>query len=87
MYIGQPGATLPRPVKELKGFTKVFVKAGESSRVSVALDRHALSFYNERRGAWVAEASEYTVLVAASSADIRLTGKTRLAKPLSWTGL
>ena len=87
VYVADPEASLPRPVKELKGFVKVDVKAGGSARVDVKLDRHALSFYDERRQAWVAEAGKFDVLVAASSADVRLTGQVELAKTLVWTGL
>lgn len=87
VYIADPTSSLPRPVKELKGFTKVSVGAGESTTAAVELDRHALSFYDERRGAWVAEEGTFDVLVAASSADVKLTGQVKLPKTIVWTGL
>ena len=87
VYIADPVSSLPRPVKELKGFTKVAVKAGESQRATVKLDKYALSFYDERRSAWVAEVGKFDVLVAASSEDVNLTGQVELANALVWTGL
>lgn len=87
VYIADPDASLPRPAKGLKGFTKVTVKAGETAEAKVQLDRQALSFFDERKKAWVAEAGRFVVLVAASSADVRLTGQVELAKTLVWTGL
>ena len=87
IYIADPESTLPRPRKELKGFVKVFVKAGDSERASVPLERDALSFYDERRGAWVAEAGKFDVLVAASSVDVRLEGRFELSKTIVWSGL
>ena len=87
VYIADPEASLPRPVKELASFVKVATKAGESKRVLVTLDRHALSFYDERKSAWVAEAGKFDVFVAASSVDIRLTGQIVLSKTIEWKGL
>lgn len=87
IYVADPQSSLPRPVKELKGFTKVALKAGESKNVSVGLDKYALSFYDERKGSWVAEAGKFTVLVAASSADVKLSGEVELKKNLYWLGL
>ena len=85
--VRDPDSSLPRPVKELKGFAKVALKAGESARASVALDKYALSFYDERRASWVAEAGKFQVLVAASSDDVRLSGEVDLGKTFFWTGL
>ncbi|KAI0047327.1 glycoside hydrolase family 3 protein [Auriscalpium vulgare] len=87
VYIADPVSALPRALKELKGFVKVALRAGESRAVEVALDREALGFFDVRRGAWVAEAGTFEVLVGASSRDIRLTGKAELEKEFSWVGL
>ncbi|KAI0048714.1 glycoside hydrolase family 3 protein [Auriscalpium vulgare] len=87
VYIADPASALPRPVKELKGFTKVALAAGESKTVTLALDREALGFFDERRKAWVAEAGKFDVLVGASSRDVRLTGTTELKETFSWVGL
>ncbi|KDQ29545.1 glycoside hydrolase family 3 protein [Pleurotus ostreatus PC15] len=87
VYIADPQSSLPRPLKELKGFNKVALEAGESKVVSVELDREALSFYDDRRAAWVAEAGKFDVFVGASSTDIKLRGEVELEKSFTWKGL
>ena len=75
LYVGDSHASVPRPVKELKGFAKVNLRPGESKRVTIKLDRRAFSFYDVRKSDWNAEAGEFSVLVGASSDDIRLRDK------------
>lgn len=87
VYISDPESSLPRPVKELKGFTKVALEAGEKKTVSVSLDREAVGFYDDRRGSWVAEKGKFEMVVAASSVDVRLTGELSLERSCTWTGL
>ena len=70
-YVADPDASVDRPVKELKGFGKVFLEPGETKTVSAVLDRKALSFFDAEKHAWVAEPGRFDVLVGASSADIR----------------
>ncbi|OTA26264.1 glycosyl hydrolase [Alloscardovia macacae] len=67
-----PADTTPvqRPVHELKGFQKVFVKAGESVRVSIDLDDRAFAYWSEKDGGWRVVAGEYGVEVATCSRDI-----------------
>lgn len=87
IYISDPVSTLPRPVRELKGFTKVALKAGESKKATVEFDRDALAYYNERLGKWVAEKGTFVVEVAASSRDVRLTAEVELNQTFTWLGL
>ncbi|KAF5358919.1 hypothetical protein D9758_004863 [Tetrapyrgos nigripes] len=87
VYVHQPQASLPRPVREMKGFIKVTLKAGEGKEVKVDLDREALGYYDERRMCWVAEMGKFEVSVGASSEDIKLKGTTELGESLTWTGL
>ena len=61
-----------RPLKELKGFKKVFLQPGEKQKVSVALDKSAFAYYDPDKKGWVAEKGEYKILIGASSRDIRL---------------
>ena len=75
VYVGDDECSLVRPAKELKGFTKVYLKAGESKRVSVRLDEEAFRFFDPIKRKFKVEAGSFTVKVGASSADIRLTGK------------
>lgn len=71
LYVRDARASLARPEKELKGFAKVALEAGETRSVSLSLDMRALAYYDDAKAAWVAEAGEFEVLVGASSADIR----------------
>jgi len=72
LYVHDKKASLARPPKELKGFAKVHLEPGETKTVTIALDIRAFSFFHPGYGTWVAEAGEFTLLVGASSADIRL---------------
>ena len=62
---------MDRPVKELKGFDKVYLEPGETKTVEFVIDREALSFFDAEKHEWVAEPGEFKALVAASSEDIR----------------
>lgn len=74
VYIRDVIASEPRPVKELKGFDKIFLEPGEVKNVIIALDEIALSFYSSKKKRWIAEPGQFEVLVGSSSADIRLKG-------------
>ena len=78
IYVHDAESSLPRPEKELKGFTKTLLKPGETKRISVPLDRSAFAFYDPDKKAWVAEAGEFKILVDSSSRDIRLTSSFNL---------
>lgn len=79
LYVHDQKATLPRPPKELKGFAKISLKAGESQTVTFNLDQRALSFYDPDREQWVAEAGEFDILIGSSSRDIRARATFSLA--------
>jgi beta-glucosidase len=72
LYVGDSHASVPRPVKELKGFAKVNLKPGETRHVELALDRRAFSFYDVKKSNWSAEPGEFTILVGNSSDNIQL---------------
>lgn len=72
LYVGDPHASIPRPVKELKGFAKVSLKPGESKRVSIHLDRRAFSFYDVGKKDWNAEPGAFDILIGGSSDKIQL---------------
>jgi beta-glucosidase len=74
LYVGDSHASVPRPVKELKGFAKVNLHPGETKQVSLSLDRRAFSFYDVKKKDWSAEPGPYSILVGGSSADITLRG-------------
>ena len=71
LYISDVKSSLPRPVKELKGFKKVSLAPGESQTVSFTIDRSALSFYDDQTGEWVAEPGEFVAMVNSSSASTK----------------
>jgi len=80
VYVQPRKPSVMRPEKELKGFTKVSLKPGETKKVSIALDGRSFAYYSPEKKGWVAEAGEYGVLVGASSRDIRLKGALKLSK-------
>jgi len=71
VYVSQGHPSLPRPPKELKGFQKIFVRAGETRTVQIPLRIDAFSYYDPAKNAWIAEKGTYSILVGASSRDIR----------------
>ena len=71
LYISDLKSYLPRPVKELKEFEKVFLKAGEEKTVTFTVDKTALSFFDDKRHEWVAEPGDFEAIVGASSADVK----------------
>ncbi len=73
VYVADKESTIYRPVKELRAFKKVFIKAGEEAEVSLELSKRAFAFYNVELGDWQVETGEFDIMVAASSRDIRLT--------------
>lgn len=75
LYIEKAGGKIFRPVRELKGFKKVFLKAGESARVEIPFDKRTFSYYNVKTHAWEEEGGRYEVSIGASSEDIRLRGE------------
>ena len=78
LYVSDLVSSLPRPSKELKGFTKVSLKPGESKMVEFTLDERSLAFYDPHKKAWVAEPGEFELLAGSSSRDIRLKVKFKL---------
>lgn len=73
LYVGDPLSSLPRPVKELKGFAKVELAPGETKTVTFTLEPRDLSFYDVLKKDWVAEPGEFHLSVGASAEDIRST--------------
>ena len=71
LYVSDVKASLPRPVKELKGFQKVRLAPGEEKEVVFTLRKDALSFFDADQHRWVAEPGKFEAIVAASAADIK----------------
>ena len=71
LYVRQMESTVKRPVKELRGFRRITLKAGERQTLHFPLPAAKLAFWNERADAFVPEAGAYEIMAGASSADIR----------------
>lgn len=72
LYIHDLVSSEPRPLKELKNFEKIFLKAGETKWVSFEITDENLSFFSEKQNKWVVEPGEFEVQIGSSSGDIRL---------------
>ena len=71
LYIADPEASIDRPAKELKGFEKVFLKAGQKKTVTFEIDAEDLSYFDADKHEWVAEPGEFQALFARSSGDVQ----------------
>ncbi len=71
LYVRECSPKIARPVKELKGFMKIFLKKGEEKSVEFTLDRRAFAYWDEKNGDWRVEGGKYEILVGAASSDIR----------------
>ena len=78
LYVAKPDAVVFRPAKELKGFAKVFLKAGESKTVAIPLDDKTFRYWNVATDRWEVEGGSYQLLVGANVQDIRLTAEIAL---------
>lgn len=85
IYVRDVESTLPRPVKELKGFSKERLEPGEERRVTVHLTPRDFSYYDPAQADWVLEPGVFEILVGSSSQDIRLKGSVRVEAYISPT--
>ena len=83
MYLSAPAGKVDKPTSELKGFAKTkLLQPGESQTITLLLNARDLSSFNTAASAWIADAGKYTVLIGASSTDIKLTGSFNLKKSI-----
>ncbi|RMZ81505.1 hypothetical protein DV738_g2298, partial [Chaetothyriales sp. CBS 135597] len=88
IYISQHKPSINRPVKELKGFKKVFVKAGAEQRVEIRISKKfACSFWDEDVSSWIMEKDKFDVLLGTSSASVQKVGEISVAETKWWSGL
>ena len=71
LYVSDLKTTLPRPVKELKGFKKISLEPGQTETVTFEISRGDLSYFDADKHAWVVDPGKFEALVGASSRDIR----------------
>ncbi|MBQ8197476.1 MAG: glycoside hydrolase family 3 C-terminal domain-containing protein [Clostridia bacterium] len=81
VYVKDVFAMVSRPQKELKGFSKDLIKAGETKRVSVMLNSESFAYYNVSYDKWFVENGAFEIMVGASSQDIKLVGKININLP------
>ncbi len=79
VYVHAEDPAVFSPEQVLAGFAKIWIPAGESREVSISLDMHAFAWWDAPAGGWRAEEGAFEVRVAASSRDVRLTCRVRLA--------
>jgi hypothetical protein len=72
MYIGINKSDIFRPLKELKGFKKIFIKKGETKKVEINFDEYSFRFYNVRDKKWDIEKATYQIYIGSSSNNIKL---------------
>lgn len=78
LYVGQQNPTVTRPIKELKGFAKVFLQPGQSQKVTLELNQRSFAYFNTAIERWDAVPGTYNVLVGGSSQDTPLQGQASL---------
>ena len=72
VYVSRPASHISRPVKELKAFRRVALKAGECQTVNIPIRRADLCHWDEAAQTWMLEPGDITVLVGGSSDDLPL---------------
>ncbi|KAL2880327.1 beta-glucosidase [Colletotrichum sp. CLE4] len=88
VYVAPQHPSITRPGKELKGFSKTDVKAGQSAEVEIVLSKkYALSFWDEPRKQWAVEAGKYNILVGTSSSETPLAATVEVEKTSWWSGI
>ncbi len=75
IYVFDTVSSVSKPKKELCGFEKVFLKAGEEKEIKITVPEYYLSHYNLTCRKWMIEPGEFVFLAGASSADVRLKAK------------
>ena len=73
LYISDKESTVSRPLKELKGFKKVYLEPEQKKTVTFTLDKRSFAYYNEKIHDFYVESGDFTIMVGASSNDIRRT--------------
>ena len=79
LYVSCKNGSVYRPKKELKGFQKVFLAAGESQRVSIAFDDKTFRYFDTEENAWRVEDADYDICIARNASDVALSGVLHVA--------
>jgi beta-glucosidase len=73
VYVGNPTSVVPRPIKELKAFEKVYLERNEEKTIYIEIPYAELGYYNVMLHRYVTEPGKYMIYVGSSSQDIRLS--------------
>jgi beta-glucosidase len=83
LYVSAPKSSVPRPNKELKGFTKLMLQPGESRQVVLPLDARSFAYFDVAGKRWRADPGLYRVLIGESTEQIVLSGAVKLDHPIT----
>jgi beta-glucosidase len=72
-YVQDVQASVPRPIKELKGFEKTLLRPGETKAVRINLDSRSMAFYDVTKKQWAVEPGQFKIMIGSSSRDIRVS--------------
>lgn len=81
VYVRDAFSYVKRPYKELKGFSKDLIKAHETVKVTVELDKSAFAYYSIPNKGWYVENGDFEIMVGSSSRDIKLIGRVTINQP------
>ncbi len=79
MYVSCKNGSVYRPKKELKGFQKIFLAAGESARVTIAFDDKTFRYFDTENNAWAVEDADYEICIARNASEVALSATLRVA--------
>ncbi len=75
LYVSLPDSKVIRPARELKGFARIRLEAGEEKNVTIPFDGYTFRYFNAETDKFEIEGGVYDILIAASVEDIRLRGR------------
>ena len=81
LYVSAVQPAVARPVKELKGFAKVFLSPGESQQITLSLDRKSFAYFDSRSSQWRTDPGRYVISLGASSRDLHLKQSIEITAP------
>jgi beta-glucosidase len=78
IYVTQSNPAVMRPVKELKGFKKVFLKPGETKTVTIPVKVQDMAYWDEKAGNWKVDSGEFILNLATSAGDVKYMGSVQV---------
>ncbi len=73
LYVKAPKTEVYKPEKELRGFTKVYLAAGESKEITITFKKSDLAYYNIKEKQYVLESGEYEIQLCSDSENVKLS--------------